>query len=119
MDDNMMKDNIKSNSKRNSVAKSVLVRWKWGEHDRYRIFLGLRFGGAAETKYDLSVKSSDKTNDKYTVLIYADQLADFEQKDQVNHVVKLLTDEMWKWDPSKNVSFKEKVEQLLKAKPNV
>lgn len=116
MDDNMMKDNIRSNSKRNSVAESILVRWKWNEHDTYRTFLGLRYGGTAETRYDLSVKYSNKSNEKVTVLVYADQLADLPRDEQVNHVVKLLLDDIWKWDPSGIVNFRDKVNRLLKTK---
>jgi len=116
MDDNMMKDNIASKSKRNSMAEAILVRWKWNDHDSYRTFLGLRYGGAAETRYDLSVKYSEKSNEKITVLVYADQVADLSREEQVKHVVRLLTDKMWKWDPSTQIDFHEKVNRLLKTK---
>ncbi len=116
MDDNMMKDNIASKSKRNSVAEAVLVRWKWDDHEKYRTFVRLRYGGRAETQYDLKVKSSEKSKEKITVLIHADQLADLPRTEQVDHVVKMLTDEMWKWDPTVRVDFHEKVDRLLKTK---
>src|SRR5690554_5481230 len=109
MDDNMMKDNIASKSKRNSVAEAILVRWKWNDHGKYRTFLRLRYGGSAETQYDLKVKSSEKSKEKITVLIHADQLADLKREEQVDYVVRMLHDEMWKWDPSKSVNFREKV----------
>jgi hypothetical protein len=38
-------------------------------------FLGLRYGGRAETQYDLSVKYSEKSEEKVTLLVHADQLA--------------------------------------------
>lgn len=117
MDDNMMKDNIASKSKRNSVAETILVRWKWDKHHDYRTFVRLRYGGASETLYDLKVKYPEESNEKVTVLIHADQLADLSREEQVDHVVSMLNDEMWKWDPSARVDFREKVSRLLKTKP--
>ncbi len=70
----------------------------------------------SETQYDLKVKNSEKSKEKITVLIHADQLADFPRTEQVNQVVKMLTDEMWKWDPAVRVDFHEKVDRLLKTK---
>lgn len=49
MDKNMMKDILESNSKRNSMAKALLVRWTWNEDKNHRTLLGLRIGGSAET----------------------------------------------------------------------
>lgn len=53
MDDNLMKQILENNSKLNSMAKAILVRWKWDDNKHYRIFLGLRHGGTRETQFDL------------------------------------------------------------------
>ncbi len=64
MDNNMMKDILESNSKRNSTAKALLVRWQWNHDRSYRTFLGLRIGGSAETQYDLKVKYPEQSNEQ-------------------------------------------------------
>jgi tyrosine phenol-lyase len=56
MDDNLMKQILENNSKLNSMAKAILVRWKWDDNKHYRIFLGLRHGGTRETQFDLDQK---------------------------------------------------------------
>lgn len=109
-----MKDNLESNSKRNSMAKALLVHWKWDDEKKYRTLLGLRFGGSAETQYDLKVKYPEQSNEQITLLVHADQLAGMTLDEKINKVVLLLSDEMWKWDPTQTVNFREKVEKLLK-----
>lgn len=114
MDKNMMKDILESNSKRNSMAKALLVRWKWDKEKRYRTLLGLRIGGSAETQYDLKVKYPEQSNEQMTLLVHADQLAGMSLNEKVDKVVQMLTDEMWKWDPAQTVNFREKVQRLIK-----
>ncbi|WP_294070470.1 hypothetical protein [Proteiniphilum sp. UBA1028] len=110
----MMKDILESNSKRNSMAKALLVRWKWNDDKTYRILLGLRIGGTAETQYDLKVKYPEQSNEQVTLVVHADQLAGLMLEEKIDKVVELLTDEMWRWDPAHMLNFREKVEKLIK-----
>ncbi|MCE5178099.1 MAG: hypothetical protein LLF81_03005 [Porphyromonadaceae bacterium] len=114
MDNNMMKDILESNSKRNSTAKALLVRWKWNHDRSYRTFLGLRIGGSAETQYDLKVKYPEQSNEQITLVVHADQLAGMSQKEKIDKVVLLLTDDMWKWERDQTINFRAKVEKLIK-----
>lgn len=114
MDNNMMKDILESNSKRNSTAKALLVRWKWNNDKSYRTLLGLRIGGSAETPYDLKVKYPRQSNEQITLVVHADQLAGMSLEEKIDKVVQLLTDDMWKWERGQTINLREKVEKLIK-----
>ena len=109
-----MKDILESNSKRNSTAKALLVRWKWNHDKSYRTFVGLRIGGSTETPYDLKVKYPEQSNEQITLVVHADQLAGMSLEEKIDKAVKLLTDDMWKWERSQTINFREKVEKLIK-----
>ncbi|MFA6912557.1 MAG: hypothetical protein WCQ61_05505 [Proteiniphilum sp.] len=109
----MMKDILESNSKRNSMAKALLVSWRWDENKSHRTLLGLRIGGSAETQYDLKVKYPEQSNEQLTLLVHADQLAGMTREEKVDEVVEMLTDGMWKWDPDQKIDFRAKVEKLI------
>ena len=110
----MMKDILESNSKRNSMAKALLVRQTWNEDKNHRTLLGLRIGGSAETQYDLKVKYPEQSNEQLTLLVHSDDLAGMTQEEKIDKVVKMLTDEMWEWDPDQKVDFRAKVVKLIK-----
>ncbi len=114
MDNNMMKDILESNSKRNSTAKALLVRWRWNHDKSHRTLLGLRLGGLAETQYDLKVKYPEQSNEQITLVVHADQLAGMSLEEKIDKVVLLLTDDMWNWDPGQTINFREKVGKLIK-----
>lgn len=115
MDDNLMKKILENNSKLNSMAKAILVRWKWNENNDYRIFLGLRYGGTTETQFDLNQKYPLNSEEKITLLVHADQLATLNRDDKISKIVQLLGDSLWKWEPSKNIEFRNVVDKFLGA----
>ncbi|MDD4778465.1 MAG: hypothetical protein PHV53_09290 [Fermentimonas sp.] len=115
MDDNLMKKIIESNSKVNSMAKAILVRWKWDDNNIFRIFLGLRYGGTTETQFDLDQKYPASSEEKVTLLLHADQLANLNREEKISKIVNLLDDGLWKWDPSKKIEFIKVVNRFLGA----
>lgn len=110
-----MKKNLENNSKLNSMAKAILVRWKWNENNHYRIFIALRYGGTSETQFDLNQKYPLYSDEKITLLIHADQLATLSREDKINKIVQLLADNLWKWDPSKKIDFHTVVDKFIGA----
>lgn len=114
MDDNMMKENIESNSKENSLAQAILVHWKWDDNRVYRNFLGLRYGGTAETQYDLDRKYPEDSTENETVVVHSEQLTSFSDQERVQKITSLLASETWKWNPEKRVDFHAEVEKVLK-----
>ncbi len=114
MDDNMMKDNVESNSKENSLAKAIIVHWKWDDNRVYRDFLNLRYGGSAETQYDLDMKYPEDSNESETVVVHSEQLISFSDEERVQKIVSLLDSETWKWNPEKHIDFRAEVEKTLK-----
>ena len=115
MDDNLMKKIIENNSKLNSMAKAILVRWKWDDNNNYRIFLGLRYGGTTETQFDLDQKYPVNSEEKITLLLHADQLATLSREEKISKIVQLLGDGLWKWDPLKKIEFINVVNRFLGA----
>src|SRR5690554_3252927 len=114
MDDNMIKRNLASNFKENSMAKAILVRWKWNDNRMGRKFLGLRYGGRTETQYDLNVRYRVGSSEKVTLLLHADQLANLSHEEKIEKIIRLLDDHVWKWDTSSNVDFQSVVARFLK-----
>lgn len=114
MDDNMMRENRESNAKENSLAEAILVHWKWDDNRVYRDFLGLRYGGSAETQYDLDLKYPQESVENETVVVHSEQLASFSDEERVQKVTSLLASETWKWNPEKPIDFRAEVEQTLK-----
>lgn len=110
----MMKEIIKSNSKRNSMAKAILVRWKWDDDDSHRKFIGLRYGGTTEDQYDLDVRYPHKSEEKISLLVHADQLAKLTREEKIDKITRLLRDSSWKWDPEKESEIPLKVERFVK-----
>lgn len=113
MDDNMVKDNLENNSKRSSLAESVIVKWKWDDNRKHRIFEGLRIGGTAETQYDLDLKYPEESVDHESVLVHADQIKDFSEGEKKNKILELLNSEAWVWDTNKSESFNEEINKLF------
>ena len=113
MDDNMMKDNLESNSKRSSLAEAVIVKWKWDDDRRQRIFQGLRMGGTSETEYDLEVKYPEESTDQESVLIHAEQFKHVPIEDKKAKILDLLKSEDWVWDTNKSEDFNEKISELF------
>ena len=116
MDDNLMKHILENNSKLNSMAKAILVRWKWDDNKHYCIFLGLRHGGTRETQFDLDQKYPVYSDEKITLLLHADQLATLTREEKIDKILQLLGDSLWKWDPSKKIEFSNVVEKFLGAR---
>lgn len=102
----MIKKNLESNYKENSMAKAILVRWKWNEEGTNRKFLGLRYGGTAETQYDLNVRYPNSSNEKITLLLHADQLANLNTEERIDKIISLLDDYVWKWDQINSMDFR-------------
>ncbi|HHX31189.1 MAG TPA: hypothetical protein GX712_01185 [Bacteroidales bacterium] len=114
MDNNMIKDNLASNYKENSMVKAILVRWKWNEEHTGRKFLGLRYGGSAETQYDLNVRYPIGSNEKITLLLHADQLANLSTEEKKDKIMSLLVDHVWKWDLKNSRDFQTIVSKFVK-----
>lgn len=110
----MMKEILRSNTKTNSMAKAILVRWKWNEEDNYRTFIGLRYGGTTENQYDLNVRYPEKSEEKISLLLHADQLAKLTREEKVDKINRLLHDHSWKWDPAKESEIIQKVEKFIR-----
>ena len=114
MDDNMIKRNLESNYKENSVVKAILVRWKWNEEKTGRKFLGLRYGGSAETQYDLNVRYPTGSTEKITLLLHADQLANLSKEEKEDKILKLLDDHAWEWDLNNSRDFHAVVSKFVR-----
>lgn len=110
-----MKKILESNSKLNSMAKAILVRWEWSDNKNYRIFLGLRYGGTSETQFDLDQKYPVNSEEQTTLLLYSDQLATLSRDEKISKIVQLLGDSLWKWEPSKNIEFRKVVDKFIGA----
>ena len=110
----MIKDNLASNYKENSMVKAILVRWKWNEEHTGRKFLGLRYGGSAETQYDLNVRYPIGSNEKITLLLHADQLANLSTEEKKDKIMSLLVDHVWKWDLKNSMDFQTIVSKFVK-----
>lgn len=115
MDDNMIKRNIASNYKENSMAKAILVRWKWNDSRTGRKFIGLRYGGRAESQHDLNVRYRVGSSEKVTLLLHADQLVDYSTEEKRDKILRLVDDHVWKWDPSYKVDFQSVVSKFVKS----
>jgi hypothetical protein len=114
MDNNMIKNNLESNYKENSVVKAILVRWKWNEEHTGRKFLGLRYGGSAETQYDLNVRYPVGSNEKITLLLHADQLANLSTEEKREKIMSLLIGHGWKWDFKNSRDFHTVISKFIK-----
>lgn len=110
----MIKRNLESNYKENSMVKAILVRWKWNDENTGRMFLGLRYGGSAETQYDLNVKYSTGSNEKITLLLHADQLANLTKEEKREKIIKLLDDHVWEWDVKNSMDLHAVVSKFVK-----
>ena len=110
----MIKKNLESNYKENSMAKAILVRWKWNNETKGRKFLGLRYGGSAETQYDLNVRYPIGSNEKITLLLHADQLANLTKEEKKEKIIRLLDDHVWKWDLKNSMDFHTVVSKFVR-----
>lgn len=109
-----MRGKFESNRKPNSMAKAIMVRWKWNDELNHRIFLGLRRGGITEDQYDLSVRYPEKSEEKISLLVHSDQLANLSREEKIDKIIRLLTDSSWKWDPDKVCDFHNKVDRFVR-----
>lgn len=116
MDNNMIKKNLESNYKENSMAKAILVRWKWNDEHTGRKFLGLRYGGSAETQYDLNVRYPTGSSEKITLLLHADQLANLTFEEKKDKIMSLLDDHVWKWDLQHSNDFRTVISKFVRYK---
>ena len=112
MDDNMMKDNLESNSKRSSLAEAVIVKWTWNDDRKRRIFNGLRLGGTAETEHDLEMKYPEESFDQESVLVHAEQFKHVSIEEKKARLHNLLNSEDWLWDTTESEDFAEKISEL-------
>lgn len=112
----MIKNNLESNYKENSMAKAILVRWKWNDENTGRRFLGLRYGGSAETQYDLNVRYPIGSNEKITLLLHADQLANLTFEEKKDKIMSLLDDHVWKWDLQHSKDFRTVISKFVRYK---
>ncbi len=113
MDDNRMKDNIENNSKRNSLAESIIVKWKWNDSRQKRIFEGLRFGGTAETEYDLGLKYPEESVEHESLLLYANQLVHLTEVEKKTKIFDLLASEEWHWETDESNNFNKRINELF------
>ena len=113
MDDNMIKDNLEDNSKKNSLVNNIIVHWKWDDTETYRTFLGIRYGGETETDYDLELKYPEESLEKETVLLRSDQIADLSDGQTKEKIMQLLASEDWNWDPEQEPDLKSKIDNLI------
>ncbi len=60
------------------------------------------------------MKYPEQSNEQITLVVHADQLAGMSQKEKIDKVVLLLTDDMWKWERDQTINFRAKVEKLIK-----
>lgn len=113
MDENMMKDNIESNSKRKSLLNDVIVHWKWDDERIHRLFLDLRYGGDAETGYDLETKYPEESEEQETVLIQSDKMIGLSAEEKISRITDLLQSEDWEWSPKEHTDFRGKATKLI------
>ena len=113
MDRKIMKENIEDNRKRSSLSGSIVVRWKWDREKKYRDFLGLRYGGSTETRYDIDLKYDENPFEKESVLIYLDQLSNDFPETKKTKIKKLLLSEDWLWNPDQAIDFDQKINRLI------
>ena len=113
MDKKIMKENIGDNTKKSSLAGSVIVRWRWSREKKYRDFLKLRRGGDTETPYDLELKYNEKPFEKESVLIYSDQISGYSADQKKTKIKQLLSSEDWLWNPDQKINFDKKIDRIV------
>lgn len=109
----MMRDNLESNSKTNSLAEAIIVKWRWNDSREKRIFQGLRLGGNAEVNYDLEVKYPEESIEQESVLLYGDQLINLTNDQKKTKISDLLSSEEWSWEGTGSRDFMKEINGLI------